>query len=208
VAGSEAEIEAKFYLHHLADMRQRLLELGARLLASRSLEKNLRFDTPDRSLSRIGSVLRLRQDRTIHLTYKAPGPSSEVRREIELEVDDLNAARAFLEALGFERVFYYEKYREVLTLEPVHVMLDELPFGCFLEIEGDSLVDVAQAARRLGLDWDRRIPDSYPALFEHLRSSLDLPFSDATFAGFSGRPRIQAADLAVREATSSQAPGG
>jgi adenylate cyclase class 2 len=208
VAGSEAEIEAKFYLHHLADMRQRLLALGAGLLTSRLLEKNLRFDTPDRSLGRAGSVLRLRQDRTVHLTYKAPGASAEIRREIELEVDDLDAARAFLEALGFERVFYYEKYREVFTLEPVQVMLDELPFGCFLEIEGDSPSNIMQAARRLALDWDRRIPDSYPALFERLRSSLDLPFSDATFAGFSGRPRIRAADLAVREATSSQASGG
>jgi adenylate cyclase, class 2 len=208
VADSEAEIEAKFYLHHLADMRQKLLELGARLLASRSLEKNFRFDTPDRSLSRTGSVLRLRQDRMVHLTYKAPGASADIRREIELEVDDLNAARAFLEALGFERVFYYEKYREVFTLEPVQVMLDELPFGCFLEIEGESLSEIMQAARQLALDWDRRIPHSYPALFERLRRSLDLPFNDATFAGFSGRPRIRAADLAVREASSSQGPGG
>jgi adenylate cyclase class 2 len=208
VTAPGSEIEAKFYLHHLADMRQRLLALGARLLASRLLEKNLRFDTTDRSLSRGGSVLRLRQDRTVHLTYKAPGASAEIRREIEFEVDDFEAARAFLEALGFARVFYYEKYREVFTLEPVRVMLDELPFGCFLEIEGDSISDIMQAAQRLALDWERRIPDSYPALFQRLRESLDLAFSDATFASFAGRPRIRATDLGVREATSSQASGG
>lgn len=208
MTGSGAEIEAKFYLHHLADVRQSLLALGARVLAPRLLEKNLRFDTPDRSLTRTGSVLRLRQDRTVHLTYKTPGASSEIRNEIEFEVDDLDAARAFLEALGFESVFYYEKYREVFTLEPVRVMLDELPFGCFLEIEGSSLPEIIQAAGHLALVWNRRIPDSYPALFERLRKSLNLPFGDAAFADFSGRPRIKPADLAVREATDSQAQGG
>jgi adenylate cyclase class 2 len=203
VSGSEAEIEAKFYLLHLADVRQSLLGLGARLQAPRLLEKNLRFDTPDRRLSRTSSVLRLRQDRTARLTYKAPGELPEVRHEIELEVDDLDAAQAFLEALGFERVFTYEKYREVFALDPVSVMLDELPFGCFVEVEGHSLAEIVHAAQRLGLSWERRVSDSYPALFERLRSSLGLPFGDATFANFSGRPRTRAEDLAIREATTS-----
>ncbi len=208
MSGSEAEIEAKFYLLHLADVRRSLLSLGARLQAPRLLEKNLRFDTPDRSLHRTGSVLRLRQDRTAHLTYKAPGESPEVRHEIEFEVDDLDTAQAFLEALGFERVFTYEKYREVFALDPVSVMLDELPFGCFVEIEGDSLPDIIHAAERLALTWERRIPDSYTALFERLRSSLGLPFGDATFANFSGRPHIKAEDLAIREALRSPGSEG
>jgi adenylate cyclase class 2 len=203
MGGSEAEIEAKFYLHHLADVRQNLLLLGGRLQSPRLLERNLRFDTPDRRLHRTGVVLRLRQDRTAHLTFKTPGGSPEVRHEIEFEVDDLEAARSFLEALGFETVFVYEKYREVFLLDPVRVMLDELPFGCFVEIEGDSLPDIMHAAEQLGFAWERRIPASYPALFERIRSSLGLPFGDATFANFSCRPRIKADDLAVQEATRS-----
>lgn len=208
MAGNEPEIEAKFYLPHLADIRRRLLDLGSRLLAPRLLEKNLRFDTPDRRLSRTGTVLRLRQDRTVRLTYKTPGETSEVRHEIEFEVDDLEAARAFLEALGFERAFTYEKYREVFALDPVHVMLDELPFGCFTEIEGASLPEIIEAAGRLGLAWERRVPDSYPALFERLRHTLALPFSDATFANFAGRPRVRAQDMAVREAHDRPGRGG
>jgi len=206
--GAEAEIEAKFYLRHLAGVRQSLLGLGARLQAPRLLEKNLRFDTPDKSLTQTGTVLRLRQDRTVHLTYKVPGPSPEVRQEIEFEVDNFGAARAFLEALGFESILYYEKYREVFSLELVDVMLDELPFGCFVEIEGHALSDIVETARRLALDWERRIPDSYPALFERLRTSLNLPFKDVTFANFSSQPRIMPEDIAVREATISPAPEG
>lgn len=208
MTGSKAEIEAKFYLRHLAEVRQSLLQLGARLQSPRLLEKNLRFDTPDRSLTRSGAVLRLRQDRTLHLTYKIPGPSPEVRQEIELEVDDFDAACAFLKALGYESIFCYEKYREVFTLEPVNVMLDELPFGCFVEIEGEALSKIAETARKLALVWERRLPDSYPTLFDRLRKTLDLPFRDATFANFSGQPRINAQDLAVREATTTSAPEG
>jgi adenylate cyclase class 2 len=205
VAGSDVEIEAKFYLRHLAALRQTLLDLGAHLLAPRLLEKNLRFDTPDRRLTRTGAVLRLRQDRAVHLTFKTPGKSAEVRNEIEFEVDDLEAARAFLSALGFELVFTYEKYREVFALDPVKVMLDELPFGCFAEIEGPTLPAITEAADRLGLAWERRIPQTYLALFESLRRSMRLAFRDATFANFSGRSRITAQQLEVLEATSSQA---
>lgn len=208
MTGSEPEIEAKFYLHHLADVRQSLLGLKARLLAPRLLEKNFRFDTRDRSLSRTGAVLRLRQDRSVHLTFKTPGETPEVRHEIEFEVDNLDAAHAFLQALGFESVFYYEKYREVFTLEPVNVMLDELPFGCFVEIEGGSIAEIKQAAERLDLAWDRRVASSYPSLFDRLRRTLNLPFGDATFANFAGRPRVEAHDLAVREAANARAREG
>jgi len=208
MTGSEAEIEAKFYLRHLAGVRQRLLALGARMLAPRILERNTRFDTPDRRLRRAGAVLRLRQDRAVYLTYKLPGPVPEVRQEIEFEAGDFTAAGSFLEALGFERIFSYEKYREVFALEPTHVMLDELPFGCFVEIEGGSLPAVIECSGRLALDWERRLPESYPALFERVRKALELPFVDATFANFTGQPRIQAEDLAVHDATISPAPEG
>jgi len=206
MTGSEAEIEAKFYLRHLAGVRQRLLALGAQMLAPRILERNLRFDTPDRRLRRAGAVLRLRQDRAVYLTYKLPGPVPEVRQEIEFEAGDFSAAGSFLEALGFERTFSYEKYREVFALEPTQVMLDELPFGCFVEIEGPSLSAVIECSGKLSLEWERRLPESYPALFERLRKALELPFVDATFANFTGQPRIVAEDLAVHDATISPAP--
>src|SRR3990170_8005651 len=208
MTGSEAEIEAKFYLRHLAGVRQRLLALGARMLAPRILERNIRFDTPDRRLRRAGAVLRLRQDRTVYLTYKLPGPVPEVRQEIEFEAGDFAAAESFLEALGFERIFSYEKYREVFALEPTHVMLDELPFGCFIEIEGDSLPAIMECSGKLALEWERRLPESYLTLFDRLRKSLKLAFVDATFANFSGQPRIQPEALAVQDATISTAPEG
>ncbi len=197
------EIEAKFYLRHLALVRRRLLALGGRLLVSRQLERNLRFDTPQGALTAAGQVLRLRQDSQIMLTYKRR-LSGEERQEIEVEVDDLAASQALLEALGFRIFARYEKYRETFQLGPVKVMLDEMPYGCFVEVEGPTLQAVARAAADLGLEWERRIEASYMELFERLRRRLDLPFRDATFANFQGHPSASAEDLGVRDATPSQ----
>ncbi len=197
------ETEAKFYLPQLAIIRRRLLALGGALLVSRQLERNLRFDTPRGALTASGQVLRLRQDSQITLTYKRR-LSSEERQEIEVEVDDLAAAQALLEALGFRLFSCYEKYRETFLLDPVKVMLDEMPYGCFVEVEGPSLQAVARAAADLGLAWEHRIEASYMELFERLRRRLELPFSDATFANFQGQDPASPEDLGVRDASPPQ----
>jgi len=78
-------------------------EQGAILIEARLHEVNLRYDTPDGELTRTAQVLRLRQDKAAHLTYKGKGETSGevyIRREIEFTVGDFQAARAFLEALG------------------------------------------------------------------------------------------------------------
>jgi adenylate cyclase class 2 len=188
------EVEAKFILRHLADIRKRVLSAGGHLLTPRTLERNLRFDTPEGDLSTTLQVLRLRQDSRITLTYKR-SQSTEERTEIELEVDDFHSAKALLQALGFQIVFIYEKYRETFALDPTHVMLDELPFGCFVEVEGPTLEAVALTAATLGLDWESRVRQDYHGLFETLHKHLKLPFRDATFANFADRPAIQPTDL-------------
>jgi adenylate cyclase class 2 len=65
-------------------------------------------------------------------------------------------------------------------------VLDELPFGDFVELEGDETV-IRDLARRLELDWGRRVLDSYIALMAMLQEHHQLPFSDLTFANFPNR---------------------
>lgn len=194
------EIEAKFYLRHLGDIRGRVLARGGRLLVSRQLERNWRFDDQDGSLTESGTVLRLRQDSRATLAYKEPRREIEERWEIEFEVDDLHAARALLEALGYHLISGYEKYREVFALGPVEVMLDELPFGCFVEIEGPSLEQVREATQAIGFDWERRVRSSYVNLFQALRRRFQLAFTEATFENFAGVAPIHPQDLQVLEA--------
>lgn len=199
------EIEAKFLLPQLADIRRRVIAKGGRLVEPRVLERNLRFDTQDRRLTSNHEVLRLRQDIHTLLTYKY-AHTIEERKEIEFEASDFDAAEAFLEALGFEVIFRYEKYRETFQLDPALIMLDELPFGCFIEVEAPSLEIVQQVASSLDLIWERRAKKDYLSLFESLRTHLRLPFRDATFSNFSDRPPVNPSELGLELAALAVPP--
>jgi adenylate cyclase class 2 len=192
---SGREIEAKFLLPHLEDVRLRVLSAGGRLLEPRGLELNLRFDDEAGHLAAGGRVLRLRHDRTARLTYKMPGPTTEERTEVELEIESADGGRQLLEALGYRVVAAYEKYRETFAFGDERVMLDELPFGYFAEIEANSVDRLRSAADRLGFLWDSRLGASYLDLFYALRPVLGLQTEQATFAAFEGRPRLSLPDL-------------
>jgi adenylate cyclase class 2 len=178
------EYEAKFQLAHFAEIRKRILGRGGRLLQERMLERNLRFDDSSDSLTSSHQVLRLRQDREVTMTYKRGVERFETRIEIEIQVDDFDKARTFLEALGYQVVHEYEKYRETFAVDSVNVMLDELPFGYFVEIEASTLEAVQSEAVDLGFNWETRVQIPYLELFNHLKQNLHLDFDDATFSNF------------------------
>ncbi len=189
------EIEAKFHLPHLIHLRKRLVDEGARLMTPRTLERNLRFDTNDGRLVQSQIVLRLRQDSRATLTYKEPQERHEVRLEYEVEVDDFDRMREILDALGYKIIFMYEKYRETFTIESSEVMLDELPFGNFAEIEGPDIKQIASLAERLNLEWERRVALNYIGVFDDLRRHMKLPFRDATFDNFKDYGDLSLDDL-------------
>lgn len=182
------ESEAKFLVGHREKLQARLVALGAELAQPRIYEINHRFDTPDRVLTREGRVLRLRRDSEFRLTYKDPGRREAgflSRREIEFSVSDFDSASELLLALGYEIVFSYEKYRTTYAHQGVQFMLDELPYGNFVEIEGAGPA-LKPAAEMLGLKWEASIPRSYHDLFEDVRRRLKLPLQDLTFPAFAG----------------------
>jgi adenylate cyclase class 2 len=174
---------------------------GWALIQPRTFELNLRFDTSNGDLERAGRILRLRRDDLARLTYKDNGQNINgalSRREIEFVVNDFDSAKQFIEALGYGVVFIYEKYRTTYALSSqtsevlkdfgsleAHIMFDELPYGNFIEIEGE-LERLRPIAKELGLDWEKAIPASYHALFERLCKSRGLTFRDLTFENFKG----------------------
>jgi len=184
---SDKELEVKFYLSDFPGLRTRLEAAGAQLVQPRVHEINLRFDTPSGDLARSYRVLRLRQDSQARLTYKGPGELVDgvrSRQELEFTVSDFETAHRFLAALGYEVSVMYEKYRATYALEGVLVTLDEMPYGNFAEVEGPDGASIRQTAAALGLDWERRILDSYIMLFDRLRERLGLAFRDLSFENF------------------------
>jgi adenylate cyclase, class 2 len=183
------ETEAKFYVLHLDPITTRLQKLQARLLEPHVLETNLRFDLPNASLKSRGEVLRLRRDTKARLTYKGASQNKRGvldRQEIEFVVDDFEKARQFLEALGYQQTMVYEKYRTTYELDNTSIMLDTLPYGDFVEIEGETLDQIQSVAVKLNLDWNVAIETSYTGLFEKVRKALNLSFQDILFKNFEG----------------------
>jgi adenylate cyclase class 2 len=196
------ETEVKFYVGNLNKIGSKLLELGAVLIQPRVHETNLRFDTPDLSLRREGKVLRLRQDGSAKMTFKSDTTETGgilSRREIEFEVGSFEAARELVEALGYEVMAFYEKYRRIYELNQTHIMLDELPYGDFVEIEGNDLESIQKTAKQLKLNIEKAVTTSYHKLFEKIAETKSLDKSSLNFSIFeNGKPKGQ--ELGVEKA--------
>lgn len=186
---SDRELEVKFHVTDLAEMESRLVALGATLVQPRTHEYNLRFDNRAGDLHQAESMLRLRRDSASHVTFK--GPSSTLggvltRQEIEFEVSNFSAAQKLIEALGFRSKFVYEKHRTTYAMDGLKITLDEMPYGPFVEIEGNSAAPIRTAADKLSLNWERRLPETYISIFRRLRELFNLDYSDVTFSNFAG----------------------
>jgi len=160
------EIEKKYRLtkkqHESA--RRRLPEIGA-LLQYEEFEENTLYGGNGLKVGR--SVLRLRRvgDDAI-LTYKKRLPTSSSikrQREDETQVADPEALNAILLALGFTPTLVYEKRRETWVLGRAEIVIDELPFGLYMEIEGTAR-DIRAVETRLAVKNLKAENLSYPEL--------------------------------------------
>src|SRR4030095_9420092 len=149
---------------HLPQIRNKLIRkfinfysriwgrLGGGVIQPRVLKTNIRFDLFDDAQPQLrseGRVLRLRQDTEARLTYKSGGVKEQgvaSRTEIEFTVEDFEKAKSFLEALGYQKLLEYEKNRTIYELSGCHIMLDELPYGNFVEIEGENIEAIRNMA--------------------------------------------------------------
>ena len=196
------ETEAKFYVRDLNRVKARLEKLNAHVFQERVLETNIRFDLPGAPLRAEGRVLRLRRDTDARLTYKSASKKEQgvlSQEEIEFVVDDFEKAKRFLEALGYQKLVYYEKYRTTYEWNDALIMLDELPYGDFVEIEGETIQTIGAIASQVGLQWDAAIGTSYTILFERVRKTRNVSMQDLSFAEFDGIS-VEAAHLGVQAA--------
>lgn len=170
------ETEVKIRIADLHAGRKRLKELGFRPAHPRSLEDNVLFDTPDRALRKVRSILRLRRyGSRWSITYKGtpePDQHYKSRLELESEVKDPEAMQAIFRVLGLVPVFRYQKYRsQFVQTSPrgnrrprLEIALDETPIGHFMELEG-SRAAIDRVACQLGYSRTDYSTASYGALY-------------------------------------------
>ena len=183
----DQEIEVKFLLKDYSALMQKISDLQLACSQERIHEFNLRYDLPDGSLVAKKQVLRLRKDTQARLTFKGPGIMEQdvlTRKEIEVEVSDFDATNRLLEALGYQVIMMYEKFRSNYLMDKLVLSVDETPLGLFIELEGESPAQVRRAADALGVDWDARINLSYSALLNIFNQSTGHTFRDLSYAAF------------------------
>jgi len=160
------EIEKKYRLKE-AEVNQ-ILEVLEELDADyegEDFEENILFSNDELIAEK--AVLRLRRiDEKTILTYKKRLRNDfDVKENIEheTEIADFEASAQIFESLGFRRSLVYEKRRRTWRFREVEVVLDELPFGFFMEIEG-SITAIAEAEMFLGAEDFEVVHETYPQL--------------------------------------------
>lgn len=160
------EIEKKYRIDkkRLVELTARLAELGA-AFSHEVFEEN--YLHRGGVLDGQEAVLRLRKtDSKTLLTYKEKiGIENDFKQQIEFEteVSDVYAAESIIEKLGYKLSVVYEKHRKSWQLGDVEVVLDELPFGYYMEIEGE-MDDILEAEKLLGAEDLEPEARGYPRL--------------------------------------------
>ncbi len=184
------EIEAKMKVDDLSVVRDRLKGVSATFVGE-YLERNVFFDTEDRSLLTADEGLRVRlatdsggSNHVCTITFKGPRLHGVLksREETELIVSDFDDAVALLKCLGYVMVLSFEKRRQTWSIAGCRVELDELPhLGPYIEIEGPREETVLKVRNMLQLSDRPLIKTSYIALLithlqEHGQSTREVVF--------------------------------
>ena len=162
------ETELKLRIPATGPFRPLLEALGFREVTPAQPELSVLWDR-DGHLRAAGSALRTRsyagQWRLTWKGPKVPDAILKIRPELETGISDGAALEGILRALGYEPVLRLEKVRAVWERPELEACLDETPFGCYLELEGEPQA-IGAAMEGLGLAPDRAEPGSYPELYQ------------------------------------------
>ena len=135
------EVEKKYRLttKQQQEVRKRLAVIGAHC-EGEEFEENTLYGGDVLELGQ--AVLRIRRvaNRAL-LTYKERvSTRTDIKEQLEqeTEVSNPDTLEFILEALGFYPALVYEKRRETWRIGETEIVIDELPFGLFMEIEGEE----------------------------------------------------------------------
>jgi len=176
------EIEVKFKIETPQEIIKKLRQLGAQF-QGKAFEKTIRFDTENDSLAKQDKFLRLRSGFKNVITFKAKVANDKFkeREEIETEVKDQEKMRQILERLGFTKLRVMEKYRQKWNLGGVEIVIDKLPMGTFIEIEG-SESEIKKTAEKLELDFQESLTNTYWDLWVEYAKKNKLSANNIVFS--------------------------
>lgn len=160
------EIEKKYRLtpEQRNQIVKSLNDIGAKF-EGEDFEENIIFS--NHQLLAKHALVRVRKTESIAtLTFKQRLQSESTAKhqdECETKVEDAGAAVSILEGIGLRRSIVYEKKRKTYSFRNAEIVLDELPFGLFMEIEG-TLTAIAEIEMLLSVDGIDAESKTYPRL--------------------------------------------
>ena len=167
------EVEKKYRLNaeQFADLARELAEIGAEFVGE-EFEENTIF--AGGALIDSAAVIRIRTTpERATLTFKKRLENvSDAKHQIEIEseIADAVAVAEILAQLGVSPRLVYEKRRKTYRLKAAEIVLDELPFGLFAEIEG-TLLSIKESEMTLGMEEFEVEQETYPRLTARLGTS-------------------------------------
>ena len=175
------EFEAKFININHEELLKSFESLDVVLEKSRTMFKRMTFDI---SNSPRGTFVRVRDEGggKVTMTYKTVKELSVTgTQEIELEINDFDAAQFFLLNIGLTQASYEENYRTFYKSGDIELTIDEWPgIPPYLEIEGSSKENVIAMAEKLNLLMDTALFGTADEVYKHC--GIDLSeFSKVTF---------------------------
>lgn len=184
----ENEIKIALSKESLVELIKILKESGAEKEFC-VLQITNRFDTNDQSLESRGVFLRTRtgETNTLTLKRKISGDNDHIKSREEIEIDlnskeEIYTLNKIINILGFEKLLIMEKYRMQWSFSGCKIAIDELPFGFYVEIEGekDNLFKVSDI---LKLNKEDSLTNTYWDIFREYKekngiiNQADIKFS-------------------------------
>jgi len=167
------EIELKARVDGREAIAERILSLGGRFVREVSQE-DVYFKHPCYDFRERDEALRLRREGSAcTLTFKGSrfGSGAKMREEVEVGVNDCEAAATILKRAGFEKAFVIRKERLVYSLEGAEISLDSVEgLGEFVEIE---LILTAEATEKVRKGASGGLRERLHGLAEKLRVPVD-----------------------------------
>ncbi len=162
------EVEVKASVKDFVDVREKLLQIGA-VKIKKEHQKDFYYNAPHKDFGETDEALRIRQipkngKKRIILTYKGAKMDdvSKTRKEIEVDVSEVENTALILENIGFRRAATVKKDRDIYHLDEFIVTLDTVyDVGTFVEIEtevhededtSESLQKIFDIYQKLGIE--------------------------------------------------------
>ncbi len=176
------ETEIKIKIDNPNTFISELIEKKA-VFKGKDFQRTIRMDTPNMDLQKKGIFLRVCSGLGNAITLKVKKEENKdfkLRDEYETKVEDINVLSRIFSILGFSKHFVMEKYRANFLHKNVMISIDELPFGIYVEFEGEPK-DINSVVKELGFENSERITATYWHLFDNYLRKNNLSGENIIF---------------------------